>query len=207
MSQIHRVLLIDDHPSIRHALRDYLERVEGIEVAGEVGRGREIPSALRKTKPDLVILDLELERGFVPEKAVSQIQTLTPEARIVVYSGHGELPLVERITDLKVEGYVLKTEKMEIVVHALETVLAGERWISPTIALILADKYSSSSLTPTERYVLQMLADGQSVKRIAVQMERSERSVREYVSNAVGKMKVKSREHAIADAVRTGHIT
>jgi two-component system response regulator DesR len=206
MSQIHRVLLVDDHPSIRHALRDYLEHLENIEVAGEVGRGRDVPSALRKTKPDLVILDLELERGFVPEKAVSQIRSITPDARIVVYSGHGELPLVERMTDLKVEGYILKTEKMEIVIHALETVLAGERWISPTIALILADKYSPASLIPTERSVLQMLADGQSVKQIAVQMERSERSIRDYISNAVAKMKAKSRDQAVADAVRKGHI-
>jgi two-component system response regulator DesR len=206
MSQIHRVLLVDDHPSIRHALRDYLEHIEGIEVAGEIGRGRDVPSAVRKTKPDLVILDLELERGFVPEKAISQIRSITPNAKIVVYSGHGELPLVERMTDLKVEGYVLKTEKMEIVIHALEAVLAGERWISPTIALILADKYSPASLTPTERGVLQMLADGQSVKQIAAQMDRSERSVRDYISSSIAKMKVKSREQAIADAVRKGHI-
>lgn len=206
MSRIHRALLVDDHPSIRHALRDYLARAEGIEVVGEVGRGRDIPSALRKTMPDLVILDLELERGFVPEKAVSQIRTLIPDTKIVIYSGHGELPLVERMTDLKVEGYILKTEKMEIVVHALETILAGERWISPTIALILADKYSPASLTPTERSVLQMLADGQSVKQIAAQMERSERSIRDYIGRAVGKMKVRSREQAIADAVRKGQI-
>jgi two-component system response regulator DesR len=153
-----------------------------------------------------VILDLELERGFVPEKAVSEIRSIAPDAKIVVYSGHGELPLVERMTDLKVEGYILKTEKMEIVVHAIETVLAGERWISPTIALILADKYSHASLTPTERSVLQMLADGQNVKQIATQMQRSERSVRDYVSSAVGKMRAKSREQAIADAVRKGQI-
>lgn len=206
MSQIYRVLLVDDHPSIRHALRDYLQHVEGIEVAGEIGHGRDVPSALRKAKPDLVILDLELERGFVPEKAVSQIRSITPDARIVVYSGHGELPLVERMTDLKVEGYVLKTEKMEIVAHALETVLAGERWISPTIALILADKYSPASLTPTERSVLQMLANGQSVKQIAAQMERSERSVRDYISSAITKMRAKSREQAIAGAIRKGRI-
>jgi DNA-binding NarL/FixJ family response regulator len=206
MSQTHRILLVDDHPSIRHALRDYLQHVEGIEVAGEIGRGRDVHSALRKAKPDLVILDLELERGFVPEEAVSQIRSITPDARIVVYSGHGELPLVERMTDLKVEGYILKTEKMEIVVHALETVLAGERWISPTIALILADKYSPGSLTSTERSVLQMLANGQSVKQIAAQMERSERSIRDYIGHAIGKMKAKSREQAIADAVRRGHI-
>ena len=130
-----RVLLVDDHPSIRHALRDYLEHVESIEVAGETGRGRDVPSALRKTKPDLVILDLELERGFVPEKVVSQIRTLTPDAKIVVYSGHGELPLIERMTDLKVEGYILKTEKMEIVIYALETVVLAENPIRQRIVV------------------------------------------------------------------------
>jgi DNA-binding NarL/FixJ family response regulator len=202
----HRVLLVDDHPGIRHALRDHLECTGSIEVAGEVGRGRDIPSALRRARPDLVILDLELERGFVPEEAVCQIRASAPDARIAIYSAHSELPLVERMTDLKVEGYILKTEKMAIVVHALETILAGERWISPAIALILADRYSPASLTPTERSVLQMLADGQSVKQIAAQMGRSERSIRDYVSRTVGKMKARSREQTVAAAIRRRQI-
>jgi len=206
MNRVHSVLLVDDHPGIRHALRDYLARIEGIEVAGEVGRGRDLSSALRKARPDLVVLDLELERGFAPEKAVSQIRSITPDAKIVVYSGHGELPFIERMTDLRVEGYILKTEKMEIVVHALETILAGERWISPAIALLLADAHAAASLTPTERTILQRLADGQSVSQIATELHRSDRSVRGYVSSAVAKMKAKSREQAIADAVRKGHI-
>jgi two-component system response regulator DesR len=206
MNPAHRALLVDDHPCIRHALREYLERTSDIEAAGEVQRGRDLPSALRKTKPDLVILDLELERGFVPEDAIAQIRALTPNAKIAVYSGHGELPLIERMTDLQVEGYILKTEKMAIVVHALETILAGERWISPAIALLLADAHAAAALTPTERTILQRLADGQNVRQIATQLHRSDRSVRGYLSSAVAKMKAKSREQAIADAVREGHI-
>jgi len=80
-----------------------------------------------------------------------------------------------------------------IIIHALETVLAGEHWISPTTTLIPAEKYSPSSLTQMKRSVLQRLANGQSVKQIAAQMERLERSVRDYISGAIAKMKVKSR--------------
>jgi two-component system response regulator DesR len=202
----HQILIVDDHPGIRQALKNCLSRTGAFAVIADIGRGADLAPALRACTPDLVILDLEMERGFVPADAVALIRDLAPQARIVVYSGHGELPLIERMTDLCVEGYILKTEKMAIVVHALETILAGERWISPTIALLLADAHAAAALTPTERTILQRLADGQNVRQIATQLHRSDRSVRGYVSSAVAKMKAKSREQAIADAVREGHI-
>ncbi|MHC4620602.1 MAG: LuxR C-terminal-related transcriptional regulator, partial [Planctomycetota bacterium] len=158
-------------------------------------------------RPDLVVLDLELEPGFDPETAIAQIRTLAPQAKIAVYSGHSEAPLVERVTSLVVEGYIHKTEKMDIVVHAIEEIWAGEPWVSSTIAVILADRFApGTSLAPQERTSLQMLADGQNVQRIAMQMHVSERTVRGYLSEAVKKMRAKSREQAIADAVRKGHI-
>ena len=202
-----RVLLVDDHPSIRSALKDYLGRKTDLQVVGEVGRGSDIPAAVERYRPDLVVLDLELEPGFDPETAIAQIRALAPQAKIAVYSGHSEAPLVERVMSLVVEGYIHKTEKMDIVVHAIEEIWAGEPWVSSSIAVILADRFAPrTSLAPQERTALQMLADGQSVQQIAMQMHVSERTVRGYLSDAVKKMRAKSREQAVADAVRKGHI-
>jgi two-component system response regulator DesR len=202
-----KVLLVDDHPSIRSALRDYLHRKTDLQVVGEVGRGSDISAAVERYRPDLVVLDLELEPGFDPVTAIAQIRALAPQAKIAVYSGHSEAPLVERVTSLVVEGYIHKTEKMDIVVHAIEEIWAGDPWVSSTIAVILADRFApGTSLAPQERTALQMLADGQNVQRIAMQMHVSERTVRGYLSEAVKKMRAKSREQAIADAVRKGHI-
>ena len=162
---------------------------------------------MERYRPDLVVLDLELEPGFDPETAIAQIRTLAPQAKIAVYSGHSEAPLVERVTSFVVEGYIHKTEKMDIVVHAIKEIWAGEPWGSSTIAVILADRFApGTSLAPQERTALQMLADGQRVQKIAMQMHVSERTVRGYLSEAVRRMRAKSREQAIADAVRKGHI-
>ena len=115
-----RILLVDDHPSIRSALKDYLSRKTDLRVVGEVGRGSDIPAAVERYRPDLVVLDLELEPGFDLETAIARIRKLAPKAKIAVYSGHSEAPLVERVTNLVVDGYIHKTEKMNIVVHAIE---------------------------------------------------------------------------------------
>lgn len=85
-----KVLVIDDHPGIRQALKEHLERVGTYRVVGDVRRGADLPWTLQTYRPDLLVLDLELEHGYVPAEAVAQIRKLAPEARIVVYSAHSD---------------------------------------------------------------------------------------------------------------------
>ena len=203
MTKVHRVLLVDDHPAIRRALRAYLDRVDALQVVGEAGRGTDVPRALETYRPDLVILDLELERGHVPANAVAQIHNLTPEARIVIYSAHSDFQVVTFMLDLGVEGYILKTDRMPAVIRSIQEITAGKRRFSPGLVPILADgNWPGKSLNLAERGVLQMLADGMSTERMALEMHIAERTVRGYVGKAMKKLGASSRMHAVALAMR-----
>jgi DNA-binding NarL/FixJ family response regulator len=180
-----------------------LERIDAFQVVGDIGRGADLPWALQTYRPDLIVLDLELERGHVPANAVGQIRTLTPEAKVVIYSGHSDFQLVTYMLDLGVDGYILKTDNMTSVVSSIQEIAAGERRFSPGLTPILAEgNWSSKSLNLAERGVLQMLADGMSTKRIALEMHIAERTARDYIGKAIQKLRARSWMHAIALAMR-----
>ena len=203
MGRTHKVLIVDDHPSIRQALKTRLERIDNFQVVGDIGRGADLPWALKTHRPDLVVLDLELEHGHAPAEAVTQIHELAPEAKIVVYSGHSDFQIVTYMLDLGVDGYILKTDTMSSVVSSIQEIAAGERRFSPGLTPILAEgNWSSKSLNLAERGVLQMLADGMSTKRIALEMHIAERTARDYIGKAIQKLRAKSWMHAIALAMR-----
>jgi DNA-binding NarL/FixJ family response regulator len=110
VKQTYSVLVVDDHPSIRQALKTRLERIDAFQVVGDIGRGADLPWALKTYRPDLIVLDLELEHGHVQANAIAQIYDLSPEAKIVIYSGHSDFQIVTYMLDLGVDGYILKTE-------------------------------------------------------------------------------------------------
>jgi DNA-binding NarL/FixJ family response regulator len=134
---------------------------------------------------------------------VTQIRELAPEAKIVIYSGHSDFQIVTYMLDLGVDGYILKTDSMASVVSSVQEIAAGERRFSPGLTPILAEgNWSSKSLNLAERGVLQMLADGMSTKRIALEMHIAERTARDYVGKAVEKLRAQSWPHAVALALR-----
>ena len=203
MKQTYKVLVVDDHPSIRHVLKTRLEHIDNFQVVGDIGRGADLPWALQTFRPDLVVLDLELERGHVPANAIAQIHELSPDAKIVIYSGHSDFQIVTHMLDLGVDGYILKTDSMSSVVNTIQEIAAGERRFSPGLTPILAEgNWSSKSPNLAERGVLQMLADGMSTKRIALEMHIAERTARDYVGKATQKLRAHSWVHAIALAMR-----
>ena len=203
MEQTHKVLIVDDHPSIRQALKTRLERVDVFQVVGDIERGADLPWALQTFRPELVVLDLELERGHVPANAIVQIRELAQEAKIVIYSGHSDFQIVTYMLDLGVDGYILKTDSMSSVMNSIKEIAAGERRFSPGLTPILAEgNWSSKSLNLAERGVLQMLADGMGTKRIALEMHIAERTVRDYVGKAIRKLHAQSWAHGVALAMR-----
>ena len=206
MAEPYWVLLVDDHPMVCRALRDCLERARGFQVVGQAERGRDIPRLLHRHAPDLIVLDLQMEEGFAPEKAIAQIRELVPGARIAVYTGHSEMSLVQRMAELRVDGYILKTERMDTVTQFLGDIARGTRRYSVGAVLALADAYHRESLDAIERTALQMLADGKTVPQIAMSMHIAERTARGYLQRAVRKLRSESRTGAVAEAMRQGQI-
>jgi DNA-binding NarL/FixJ family response regulator len=102
MKHPYKVLVVDDHPGIRQALKPHLGRVGTCRVVGDVGRSADLPWALQAYRPDLVVLDLELERGHVLAGAVAQIRKPAAEARVIVYSARSDFQIVTAMLDLGV---------------------------------------------------------------------------------------------------------
>jgi len=197
------VLLADDHPGIRHVLKDYLDRLDTLQVVGEIGRSTDLRRALDTCHPDLVVLDIELGQHLAAADAVTQIRDLAPEARIVVYSAHSDFQVVTLMLGLGVEGYLLKTDEMSTVTRSIQDIAAGGRRFSPDLTPILAQgNWPSRSLSSRERRVLQMLSDGMCVKQVGLEMHIAERTVRRHVEKAMGKLDASSWPHAIALAMR-----
>jgi DNA-binding NarL/FixJ family response regulator len=198
-----RILLADDHPGIRASLKARLGSIPDFHVVGDIGKGRDLPQALETWQPDLVILDLEMERGYIPTKAVTHIREVAPDTKIVIYSAHSDFQAVTGMLDLGVDGYILKTEEMASVVLSLQEIVAGERRYSPGLSVILADaNWDSRALNPMQRATLQMLADGRDYLYIGRQLHRSGKTVSRYVREIQDKLGAISPIHAVAIGFR-----
>lgn len=197
------VLIVDDHPGIRQALKLWIEQSTHLRVMGDISSGAELLIALKRQHPDMVVLDLELEPGYTPSHGIAAVRQYAPACKIVIYSAHSDLQIVTNMLDLGVDGYILKVDDMPTAVRSLEEIAVGHRRFSPSLATTLAEgNWDSKSLNLCERAVLQLVADGKSIKWISIEMGIAERTAREYLTKSVRKLGAQSWEHAIAIALR-----
>jgi DNA-binding NarL/FixJ family response regulator len=203
-----RLILLDDHLSLHAAIRDYPQRIAGHEFVSELTRGGELVSAVDRRRPDLLILDLELEgeHDFEPVAAIHELHTIHPELKVVVFSGHDEGIWPARlIDDLSVNGYVHKSEPLVELVHAVERALRDAAYYSPRIAR----RKRELDRAPWERAdleTLQLLADGHTTSQIANRLHVSDRTVRRSVERMRNKVRATSTQEAIVKARRQGLI-
>ncbi|OQY20812.1 MAG: hypothetical protein B6I34_08295 [Anaerolineaceae bacterium 4572_32.1] len=204
MKEKTKIVLADDHPLIRQAVRDYLEQLPDFAVVAEVGRGAELEAVVREHRPGLLLLDLTMEEGFDPPQAVARLREIHPPLKVLVLSAHDETTWVLRMVEAKADGYVIKTEPPHLLDEAMRAVMAGERWFSRKLMQSLASGYwHSEALEPHERRLLQGLADGETLREIASEtLMVSERSAYDYLSSAMEKLSAHSRAEAVAKAMR-----
>lgn len=213
-----RLVLADDHPLFRAGVAS-LVRTWGHEVVGEAGNGFEALEAVRKLRPDLVLMDITMPECSGLE-ATRLIKAELPETRIVMVtvSDHDE-DLFEAVKS-GAEGYLLKDMAEAELESTLEAVENGEPALSPQLAVKILDEFTRLSreasqrehqpgddLTARERQVLQLLADGLTNKEIAVSLALSEHTVSFHVKNILSKLHLRNRAQAVAYAVRTGLAT
>ena len=208
---VYNVVIVDDHPPIRRVLKAALVKAGRFRVTGDVGRGSDVMPFIERHKPDLVVLDLQMEQGFNPEAAIRRIHDYDEEIKIVIYSAHSNLERVELMIDLDVDGYITKSEDVPDVARYLDEIMRGQRYYSPGVSDKMAQLAKTRPkfrfLAKEERRVLQMLADGRTVNQIAGEMNVSTRTVRKYAGLARVKLHATSWEHAIAIALRKGVLT
>ena len=202
------VLLVDDHTVVRQGLRALLKSEEDIEVMGEAENGRQAVAMVRKTPPDVVVMDvaMPLLNGL---EATRQILKALPGTRILVLTSYSDDDCVQQLTEAGISGYLIKQTAANDLVKAIREVQKGNAFFSPTIAKRLRDQCREAfangqpvrktiELTSRESEVLQLIAEGFSNKQIAAELCISIKTVEKHRQQVMNKLNI----HDVAGLTR-----
>lgn len=212
-----RVLLADDHQLIRSGLRLMLEREADLIVAGEACDGREAVALAKSLRPDVVVMDIGMP-NLNGIEAAHQMTQDRPKVTIVMLSMHSDESYVLRALRAGARGYLLKDSAEADLIKAVHVVAGGKSFFSPSVSKVLLDDYVRKLkrsgtddpfdlLTPREREVLQLIAEGKSNKDIANLLNLSVYTVESHRSNLMEKLNLRGLPELILYAVRKGIIS
>ena len=202
------VVVADDHPAMLASVVEVLGR-NGFEVVGRAGDGQQALALIESLRPRLALVDVQMPRLSGIEVAVRSAAA-APETAVVFYTAFGDRALLSEALDAGVRGFVLKEAPLVDLVRALERVVAGEAYVDPVLAGILVGAPTAEqvpTLTPREREVLRLLADGRSNDAVATELGISTETVRTHVRKAMAKLDADTRTHAVATALRQSLIS
>jgi DNA-binding NarL/FixJ family response regulator len=197
-----RVLLADDHTVVRAGLRNALEVLPDLEIAGEVGNGRELMDALPRIQPDLLILDASMP-DFEPISAVQQIKAEYPALKILIVSAYNEETYVVGLLKAGVDGYHMKDQPLADLQLAAQRILSGDRWISGVLIDRLTSRRplrnapSTPWLTRRQRELLRLLSQGIDNRNIALALNLSIKTVENHLTALYRVLGVDSRMKAL----------
>jgi len=212
-----RILLADDHQLIRSGIRLMLERESDLSVVGEACDGREAVELAKSLRPDVVVMDI----GMANLNGIEAAQQMTqnrPEVAIVMLSMHSDESYVLRALKAGARGYLLKDSAEADLFKAVHAVAGGKSFFSPAVSKVLLDDYvrklkrsgaddAYDLLTPREREVLQLVAEGKSNKDIANLLNLSVYTVESHRANLMEKLNLRGLPELILYAVRKGIIS
>ncbi len=208
-----RILICDDHAVVRAGLRLILEQEAGFEIVGEATNGEELIAEASRLLPDVVVTDLSMP-GLGGLEALPHVRQAAPEAKILVLTIHEDEAYFFRALEAGAAGYVLKGASAEEFLAALRLVARGGVPVPPTLGQRLLADYSDrtkdsltpnhAQLSPREREVLSLVADGRMNKEIAEQLSISVRTVERYRATIMNKLGLHNRAELVAYAVRRG---
>jgi two-component system response regulator DesR len=197
-----RVLLAEDQLMFRTAVRRLLELEGDIEVVAEVARGDELVSAALAARPDVAVVDIEMP-GQDGISAALELRHRLPSCRALILTMYGRPGFVQRAMEGGVSGFVLKDAPVEVLAGAIRRCAAGEEVLDPTLAA-RALRAASSPLSSREREILAACADGLSTAELATRLWLSEGTIRNRVSEILGKLGVRNRAEAVQLARENG---
>lgn len=194
-----RILLADDHPVVLACLRMLLEREH--EVVATVTDGRELLAAAMSSRPDLVITDIEMP-GLDGIEATRRLQAVLPGVKVLILSIHAEASCVQGAFAAGARGYLLKTSAAEEIQCAVREVLADRFYVSPQVArdaisgachLESPSKTAGEALTPREKEILRLVAEGLGNQQIAQRLGVEVTTVRTHLSRLYEKLRLENR--------------
>lgn len=202
-----RLAIIDDHEALRDGLEMMLTS-GGLEIVGTAGNVASAMDLIEQTSPDVAVIDIRLPDGTGTE-LTRQILARRPELGIVLYTGDADADLLYEGLDSGARGYALKAGSMEELRGAIEQVAEGGTYVDPRLDRLLLSNPATSrvpSLSPREREIMHLMAEGLTADAIADEISISVETVRTHVRNAIRKLQARNRVHAIAIALERGEI-
>jgi len=206
-----RVLIVDDHRLVRAGLRALLENHAGIAVVGEAADGREALVQAARLQPDVLLLDIAMP-GMSGLEALAELHRTQPATRVVILSMSASEEHVAHALRYGARGYLLKDSAPAELEPAIEAVMKGDTWLSPPVSRPVIDDYlqraggetANGGLTPRQREVLKMIAEGASTKAIAYALGLSVKTIETYRAQIMDKLGIQDIAGLVRYAVRQG---
>jgi DNA-binding NarL/FixJ family response regulator len=211
-----RLLLADDHTLVRAGIRALLEKLPGVTVTGEASDGREAIDLIKTQQPDMVLLDISMP-GLNGLHALGRITRDFPHVQVIILSMHNNDEYVLQALKSGAAGYLLKKAATAELPAALKSVVGGDIYLSREIASRFLKKFplqqiarSTSpleQLTPRQREILQLLAEGQTTKAIASILNVSDKTVEYHRAKLMVGLKIFDIPGLVRFALRTGVVS
>lgn len=198
------LLLVDDHEVVRIGLRTLIEKSENIAVVGEAGTVAAAVAEARRLRPQVVLMDLRLSDGS-GISACREILSREPSTRVLFLTSYSDEDAVRATVLAGAAGYLLKEIGHQALIKAIETVASGQSILDPGLTKTVVNQLSDGAkakrggteeLSPQERRVLAQVVEGKTNKQIALALGISDKTVKNYLSNAFQKLQVTRRSHA-----------
>lgn len=208
-----RVMLADDHETVREGLKLLVNGQDDMEVIGEAGDGLEAVEHARALLPDVLVMDISMPRlnGL---KATEKLKEVCPQVKVLTLSRHADDGYIQQLLRAGASGYVLKQSASSELIHAIRAVAAGGKYLDPKLAAKIMDTFSGragalrgepkSSLSDRETEVLRHIALGYSNKEIAARLSLSVKTIEVHKANAMRKLNITSRIDLVRYAMFQG---
>jgi len=207
------ILLADDHAIVRTGLRALVQSHEGWEVCAEAANGREAVDYAAQFKPDVAIVDIGM-----PElnglEATRQILAVSPQTEVLILTMHQSEGVVHEVLKAGARGYVLKSDADQNLLAAVEMLLQHKPFLTPNVTDVVLSKFINvqeqleadlpSRVTPREREIIQLLAEGKANKEVATTLNISTRTVETHRSRIMHKLGISSLGDLVRYAIRNG---
>ena len=210
LSMAIRLTIVDDQVSFREGLRRELAGEPDLELVGEASDAAQGHEQARELKPDVVLMDINMP-GMSSFEAARLITRDAPATRVIFLASEEDEGRLLRSLEAGAAGYLLKSSSAAKLLSAVREVYHGRRYVSPQVLGKLVDDFrargrgrrgqSRGTLTPREREVVKMIAEGQSVKEIAVQLGRSIKTIEAHKFNLMRKLDIHNKAQLIAYAI------
>ena len=199
-----KILIVDDHDIVRKGLAMLVSRQDDLSVVAEAGTVAEAVEKARQSGPDVVVMDIRLPDGTGIE-ACRDIRDENPDVKVLMLTSYSDEEAVMGSIMAGASGYLLKEIRSQEIVDAIRRVGAGQSLLDPVVTASVLERVHRgkgqdvlAQLTEQEQRILELIADGQTNREIAGQINLSDKTVKNYVSNILGKLEVSRRSQAAA---------